>query len=355
MLSPTSSTAYPDRVEAEPLSSANRAGWDSLVEAAPGADLFHLAGWILDFEVGWMGGLDRSFLVREGGRVLAVVPAVIQRFGHGPLAVRSLSSLGLRPAGPCLAAGLPQEAARRALRAAYERLHAIADEEDLDHVQVALPAGARHDDPPPSAFGFEDRSARAVLLDLSRGEEAVWKGMEVRCRNTIRKAEKAGIVVEEAPPAESVDLFHALHAASCARSAARPVARAFFSDLFARPWVRLFVARSGNTAVSAVVTGRFRDRSRYWFAGSEDEARRTGAHALALWAAIRAEAAAGVRYFDVGEVRPGSPLPKVQALHRFKRQFGGETAVVPRGHRVRRPVRWALWELYCALRGAPAW
>jgi hypothetical protein len=342
-------------MEIERLSSANRAAWDALVAEAPGADLFHLADWILDLEVGRMGGLDRSFLVREGGRVLAVVPAVVQRYGHGPLAVRSLASLGLRPAGPCLAAGVPEEAARRALAAAYERLHALADEENLDHLQVALPAGARHDDPPPAAFDLEDRSAGAVLVDLSRGEEDAWNGMEVRCRNTIRKAEKAGIVVEEIPPAGSVDLFHALHAGSYARSGASAVPLAFFRDLFARPWVRLFVARSGGAAVSAVVTGRFRDRSRYWFAGSTDEARRTGANTLALWAAIRAEAAAGVRLFDIGEIRPGSPLPKVQALNRFKRQFGGETAVVPRGHRVRRPVRWALWDLYCALRGAPAW
>lgn len=335
-----------------PLSPANRAAWDALVAASDGADLFHDSTWLLDFEGDAADG--RSFLVEEGGRAIAAVPCALQRTGRPPVGCRVLASLGLRPAGPALAAGISGDAARRALTAAYERLDEIARAEGADALLVARPAGAAG--PPPSAFDLEDRSAAAHLLDLAAGEEALWKGLEVRGRNTIRKAQKEGIGAEEVEAAGAAEVVHRLHAASYAHSHASGLSRDFFERLLPHRWCRVFVARRGGEdgAVSAVVTGRFRGRSRYWFAGSTDEGRRAGANSLALWTAILAEMRAGVRAFEVGEIRPGTPLPKVAALNRFKRQFGGAVVPVPRGRRLYRPLRWALWSLYCAARGAPA-
>lgn len=86
------------------------------------------------------------------------------------------------------------------------------------------------------------RQSPVVVVDLTRGPEAVWQGFSPACRNKIRKARKHGvrILVDEA--GEHLDAFHRLYTATMARVGARDY------YYFSRPWfdqlIRLLEGRA---------------------------------------------------------------------------------------------------------------
>jgi hypothetical protein len=170
--------ARPDDVDWERLDAfedrtfSQRRGWLEFVRETQGAEL--VLARLLDggATVGWFTGL------------------VVRRFGV-PILGSPFPGWGTPSLGFNLDPGVPRgEAARALLPFAFRGLGCL-------HLELADPLLARSD---AEALGFEVRTARTFISDLTPDEDEIFAGMESSTRRNWRKSVKSGVTVEEAAP-----------------------------------------------------------------------------------------------------------------------------------------------------------
>ena len=174
----------------------------------------------------------------------------------------------------------------------------------------------------------------AQTVPLDGGFDRVWRtGFRSDTRNRVRRAERAGVVVERDDSGALAPVFHRLYALSVDRWAARdgvPAALARRQAARREPerklrtvtedraaGCRIYVAHHDGRPVAAIVVLFAAGSAAYW-RGAMDEAHagRTYANYLLHRTAIQDAADAGCHAYHMGESAPGSPL----AL--FKSRFG---------------------------------
>ena len=163
--------------------------------------------------------------------------------------------------------------------------------------------------------GFrERRQPGVVLLDLSKGADALFKDFDDRA--AIRSAIRAGVEVREAA-GEDVAEFFGILAAWCRQKNTPCPPAAFFDQLFQlRSNRRLFLAFHQGKMIAGSVF-RFLPGSlvEYSANSSRPEYQRLRPNDLLQWTAIQWACAEGFRYFSMG------------GTHHFLTKFGGK--VVP--------------------------
>jgi hypothetical protein len=83
--------------------------------------------------------------------------------------------------------------------------------------------------------GWQVAGRETYMVDLLAGETALWKNLESRGRNKVRKAIKSGLVVESVTDRSVIDTFYPMLEASYARHhAVPPHPKAFFVGLHER-------------------------------------------------------------------------------------------------------------------------
>ena len=166
-----------------------------------------------------------------------------------------------------------------------------------------------------------------IVLELSDGETA-WKGMEGRCRTSIRKALKNGYP-GDIRQAAGQDLaptsdFRRLYEQTMLRRDAAPLY--FFKDDYYRALLdglgpQLIIAEvrdSTGVVVSSALLMRHGQRLHYHLSGSDTDGARMGSNNLMLWTAAQFAITQGLRQFHLG-----SGVGVQDDLFKFKRSFGG--------------------------------
>lgn len=165
--------------------------------------------------------------------------------------------------------------------------------------------------------GYHQTTRYTYRLESLDNLDDVWSAFRDKTRNTIRKAEKQGIVVQQT---DDVDLLLWLWSRTYARQArgvpiASDVIRRAATAIFRHAAGRIYVARDANSRPHAAVLCVHDDRSCYYLMqGADPEVRDSGANALAVWHCIK-QAATTSRSFDF----EGSMVPGIE---RFFRAFG---------------------------------
>ena len=184
----------------------------------------------------------------------------------------------------------------------------------------------------PASVARQPGMAQTVPLD--GGFDRVWRsGFRGDTRTRVRRAERAGVVVERDDTGALVPVFHRLYALSvdrwatsdgiprvlARRRAARHEPQHKLRTVAEDPATgcRIYVARHDGRPVAAIVVLFAAGTAAYW-RGAMDAARagRTYANYLLHRTAIQDAADAGCHAYHMGESAPGSPL----AL--FKSRFG---------------------------------
>jgi hypothetical protein len=314
--------------------------WDRLVDHSDDAWLLHryayseaLATWP-EFE-------DESFaLVDAQGEPQAIFPLQAMPHDHlrGAMKFADLTSSG----GPAVA---PDADRGAVLRAAVDQARTIASQRRAVALEVWLPplAPGLRDvaDNPLLGLGFEDEPGQTWVVDLSEGEEAVWKGMQGRARTAARKAEKNGVTVREA---DDVDAYYALHLQTYERTGVRPHPREYFELLWTEFGRRgelftLFAEHEGEV-VAAQTFALYKGAGWYWTSAAGEQGTKLAAPNLLQWEAIKRMIAAGADRYDTGKAAPEDADPKARAISDFKRSMGGELQPLWTGRIDTAPVSW---------------
>jgi FemAB-related protein (PEP-CTERM system-associated) len=281
--------------------------WDAYVSRATDAGVYHRRGWARVIERSY-GHAPVYLWARDERGVRGVLPLVLFR---GALGGRSLVSLPFLDEGGLCA---DDAQARAALWAAAQDV-ATRERAGVVELRQGYPSGL-----PLASLGAKV----SVMLDLAADPEAMWKRLDAKVRNQVRKATSSGLT-----PAwcgiEGLDDFYAVFAHNM-RDLGSPVhSRRFFAAIleeFAGD-ARLLLVRDGARVVAGGVVMAFRDTVLVPWASSLREWRSRCPSNLLYWEVMRSACDKGLGWLDFGRSSRGG------GTYKFKMQWGGQERPLP--------------------------
>ena len=166
------------------------------------------------------------------------------------------------------------------------------------------------------------------IIDLTKNEEELLRGMHPKTRYNIRLAQKKGVKIKELSNREGFNIFIKLYFETCKRQ------KYFGHDLNYHKIIwqnlknkisHLLIAFYKNTPLAAFELFFFKKTLYYPYGGTSLEFRNLMASNLLMWEAVRLGKSLGAKEFDLW----GSLSPAYQQNHpwagftRFKEGFGG--------------------------------
>lgn len=266
------------------------AAWDDFVLRAPDGTMAHRWAW-LGIAAAAYGHPVVPLAAVRGEKLAGVLPLVRMRsriFGRHLVSMPYIDTGGLCTAGDRTAeAGLVSAAVRLAAAAdAHLELRHTTDRE--------IPLV-------PSLHKV------TLLLDLSGGEQAVWKHLNKARQRQIRSARRAGLVASEHGP-EALGEFHRIQAVNL-RDLGSPVhSRAFFErvmDAFGED-ARILLVRDGQRTIGAGLMLFQGTWAGVPWAAALRSTFSLHPTQLFYWEAIGLALARGCDVFDFGRSSPGS-------------------------------------------------
>lgn len=169
----------------------------------------------------------------------------------------------------------------------------------------------------PLPGGWTPRAHKANLtLALSGDGDHMWKSLDGAVRNQVRKAERAGLWIDEG--AEHLHAFYDIYLARMRDLGSPAHARTFFEAVVRAfgPRARIVVVRRGSDVIGGLVALTVDDTVTVPWAACLREHFALCPNMLLYWHTIRAASVRGLRVFDFGRSTVGS------GTDRFKRQWG---------------------------------
>lgn len=276
--------------------------WDDYVQGSARATFCHQFAWRAVIEQAYS---HRTFylMARQGETVRGILPLVLVK---SALFGSSLASMPFLDYGGICADD--QHIATLLLGAAKElQQERRVDVIELRHCQPVADAGPTRQD------------KVSMLLDLSRGADALWRSLPAKVRNQVRKGEKSGLSTIEGG-VEFLDDFYEVFVVNM-RDLGSPVHdKAFFLHLFRHfgQQARCTLIREGEKTVGGLIALFFKGTMVVPWASSLREYFSKCPNNLMYWSAILDGCKRGCTQFDFGRSSIGS------GTYEFKRQWGAQ-------------------------------
>lgn len=258
--------------------------------------------------------------------------------------------------GPVWFAERTPQAEARLVRTVQEQFRADPDVAPLYvRLQVQHPQGPATG---PLEHGWYERE---IVVDLTPSEADIYKAFRPNARNSIRRAERAGVEVRSIDRAAWSTVFRNELFPILEETAARDGFTSFESAYYERlleqlgDHLRLMVAYLDGEAISWLITTEYRGYSVYYFAASTQAARKIFAPYLLLWHAFKELKAAGNHSCGLTGI-VSENYPQLINVTTFKRNFSRNVVEVPTTYDVPlHPVRYrAIATALTARRTLPA-
>ena len=265
------------------------------------ANLAHAPEWFAAIQNAY--GHSPVYLQAEhaDGR-LAVLPAFLLRSRIFGTVVASMPFLD--GGGPCSTDGDLSQLVVRALIEEAARLGAAGSVELRSTVELDLPV-------PPLTHKFN------LVRSLPADVDTLWRGLDAKVRNQVRKAERSGLSVEFGHQ-KDLDAFYDVFAVNM-RDLGSPVhARRFFAsvlDAFGDR-ARVGLVRKDSTVIGGLIALAFKDTLVVPWASSLRRHFALCPNVLLYWETLALACRDGFRRFDFGRSSRDS------GTYGFKRQWG---------------------------------
>lgn len=311
------------------VTSELRPEWDAFVAAHPRASHGHLSAQF-ELAAATPGVQNVSLAVRDGRALAGVLPLFAS--SHRQLKavpVRELTSGAFFPAAPLVSPKLQGKAETRVLDLLHEGMAARAAALRADrvivthpHVVDGQPSIVRFGYSPLLHRGFSARHGVGLLVDLSKSAEQLASDLRSGCRQSLAKAEAAGVTVRAIIERAEWMACHELNLQTLGALAYTEGQMAVIWDAFIAPGhAAAHLASVNGTPVAATVTIYGNGSAYYWIGLNRRPAPIVGAGHLTLWTALLAARDRGTPYFELGSLDFGNP--KNAGISQFKQSFGG--------------------------------
>jgi hypothetical protein len=311
-------------------------GWDDLVRAL-GGPIFHSSIWA---EYGRRDSRNATphfvTLLSDAGELRGAALVFVEDSPHR--LARRLTRTWRTDALPLAAGGVPLPDCVHLLECEARWRGAIA----ISLNSYASPGGAEL-----SGLGFEVTPRFEFELALQQPEESLWDGMEYKRRKNINKANRMGVVIQDAPLREGIATLRRLQASSSERITARggpDISRRAGTGgdpvqiLLDAQAGKIVVASVGGEPVSAGLFACFNGRVYHLLSGHSGRALETQAPTLLLWETIRRYRGEGMLKLNFGGATADALRPECpeHGVYLYKLAFGGERLECYSGRKVLR-------------------
>lgn len=274
--------------------------WSALIRQMDHANLAHASEWFVAIQNSY--GLTPLYLQAEDTRgQTAVLPAFIVRsrlFGTSVTSMPFLDTGGPCSSSPTLARILVDSLIEESTRLGADFIELRCT------VEMDLPVEA-----------YKEKVN--LVLPLPGSPDNLWKQLNAKVRNQVRKAVRSGLSVELGG-AEKLDEFYKVFSVNM-RDLGSPVhARRFFSamlDAF-KGKARIALVRKGTMAIGGLIAFVFKDTMVVPWASCLRHYSSLCPNMLLYWETLRTACDEGVRRFEFGRSSRNSNT------YRFKHQWG---------------------------------
>lgn len=211
-------------------------------------------------------------------------------------------------------------------------LKELAKEEKVDFVRVGpllenIPENLRIF----KDYGFRDAPIHMMhpetgwLVDITKSEEEILKGMRKTTRNLIRRGEREGIKVTQSTNIADLDIFYCIHQETVNRHGFIPFSYEYLKtelEIFEKDdQIKIFLALYNNRILSGAIIV-FYGQSAYYHHGASVISKIPSSYFL-LWQAIKEAKRRGAKTFDFWGIVKDNPKHPWTGLSLFKTGFGG--------------------------------
>ena len=285
-------------MDIELVNEENKDEWNAFVEFNNGT-VFHLFEWPAVLNATY--GYKPIYLCARGGeKIEGIMPAVITRKPFG----RRLLSLPFADyAGPLA----KNDASTKLLDFALKF---------CQYQKLTLEVYSVNPYPNLKSFHFFD----TFILDTTRPFETIWmENFSKKVRNSVRKANKMGVVVKKETTQECLREYYRIYLATMRRTRSMP----HYYDLFKNMWkflgekFEIFSARYEEELIAGLLVLVFNKRIHIWGNASKEKFLHLAPNNALYCEAIKWAGEKGITVVDFGS----TPLDTTH--YRFKEAWGG--------------------------------
>jgi hypothetical protein len=314
------------RYQFEPLAPAEAARWDELVAPYESRELFHRRAW-LDYLTASRGLQIRLWTIHSNGNTVGYFCGGVLQKGPFRILGSPLKGWGTNFLGPVANRGLDQGAFLKALDDLAEREHFAAVEIENPMLRADLMERA----------GYIGVSQPTYIVSLAASNtKTIWERINLKSRQKVRKAKRAGLVVNDVDDPAIADEFFDQFVSVLARKKLFPPYDRTCPHLlikYLKPTKLLFALRVSHPSAGTIATGLFPrdDKTIYFWGGaSQIDTWNFSPNDLLQWTAMEMAAEAGITTYNMC------------GYGYFKSKFGGELHQPKRWHKCySRTARWA--------------
>jgi serine/alanine adding enzyme len=275
---------------------------DTFVAQRPDSKICHLYDWGEMIEK-YIGLKNFYLAAREHGQIYGVLPLMQVRsrlFGNRMIS-EAFSSYG----GPLADSQQTQDAL-------FQYAVKLATELGCESIEFRSTKSLPYD--------LQNRTGKiSMYLPLSPDPENIWKSLDPKVRNQVRKAEKSGITALSGSN-ELLDEFYGVYTIRMRQLGTPCYPRKLMQGVLRRfaDNSRIFVVRMGNLCVGAGFTVCFNGLVEIPWAATLVEYNNLCPNNLLYWSVMKHYSLAGAKCFDFGRCTVG------ESTYQFKKQWGSE-------------------------------
>lgn len=316
----------PSQYELLPLPPEETARWDELIIRYDSCELFHRKAW-LDYLAASRGLDMRLWAIQGNSDTVGYFCGGVFRKGPFQILGSPLKSWGTNFLGPIFNRDIDQMAFLKALDDLAEREHLAMVELENPLLRAGLLERAGYGAVPQPTY----------VVSLTPGDtEIMWRRIDVKSQQKVRKAKRAGLIVEETDDIRIADEFFDQFVEVLSRKNLFPpydrnCPRLLFQHL--RPQGLLIALRVSEPGGKTVATGLFPHDEKtlyFWGGASRMDSWNYSPNDLLQWTAMEMAAQQGLTVYNMC------------GYGYFKSKFGGTLQSPNRWHKCySQTARWA--------------
>ncbi|MCK4919204.1 MAG: peptidoglycan bridge formation glycyltransferase FemA/FemB family protein, partial [Candidatus Pacebacteria bacterium] len=182
-------------------------------------------------------------------------------------------------------------------------------------------------------FGFKNAPIHMMhpemtwLLDITKSEDDLMKGMRKTHRNLIRRAIKDGVEIVKSNDEKYLKAFYDIHSETVKRHKFIPFSYDYIKkeiETFRQDnQIEIFSAIYDEKIISSAIIVFYGKQAFYHHGASSSEYMKVPSSYLSLWEAIREAKIRGIEIFNFYGIVDDKPNHPWSGLSRFKKGFGG--------------------------------
>jgi FemAB-related protein (PEP-CTERM system-associated) len=291
--------------------------WNNFIKEYPCSTPYHL--WEFGEAFSLTYGYERYYItLKDKNRILGVFPLILIKstlFGN-----KLISLPFCEYGGPIINPSLDSETQQKVISFLLNGALKIFTFKNLDYLEIRSPVIPI--DLLKKLMDFKFSALKRYVtfrVNLSRDEEDLWKSLDKKTRNSIKKAIKSNLEYYEINKYDDLRKYFSLYLKTQKKHGSPPHSFKLFENFFRlmKENIKILLAETKGMPIAGIIIFCNKPGMYWWNNVSDPKFRELNATNLLLWKVIQYGREKGYKYLDLGRTRIGG------GVYHFKRGWGG--------------------------------